>query len=119
VLEDQRMSVQEAAAVVRDARARARRELVICARPTLTTVRHLNGAREVLPDRVAAADRAVRAARRCHFSVDLARRGPADPRRATFWRGLSSFMVSHLKWRFRVAFTITRGRCVRSLRGQG
>jgi hypothetical protein len=31
VLEDQDMSVQEAAAVVRDARARARRELVICA----------------------------------------------------------------------------------------
>jgi hypothetical protein len=31
VLEDQDMSVQEAAALVRDARARARRELVICA----------------------------------------------------------------------------------------
>src|SRR5271168_2518823 len=31
MLEDQDMSVQEAAAAVRDARARARRELVICA----------------------------------------------------------------------------------------
>ena len=31
MLEDQHMSVQEAAAVVEDARARARRELVICA----------------------------------------------------------------------------------------